>query len=101
MLLPPRPLCPLCLSSDLEWLELGGRGKVKTFTVIHVAPQEFRDHTPYTVAIVELEEGVKITGQVKGIRPEEVEIGMEVEIDFESNKSGEWPSWARYYFRPV
>jgi len=101
MLLPPRPLCPVCLASDMEWLELGGKGKVKTFTVIHIAPREFRDNAPYAVAIVELEEGVRITGQVRGVRSEEVEIGMEVEIAFESNESGEWPSWARYHFKPV
>lgn len=100
-LLPPRPLCPRCLSADMEWIQLGGRGRVETFTVIHVAPEEFRDQVPYTVAIVKLEEGARITGQVKGVPPEEVEIGMEVEIKFEPPRAGAWPRWARYHFEPV
>ena len=100
LLVPPRPVCPSCYSSQMEWVRLSGRGKIRTYTVIHVAPPEFVDKIPYIVAIVELEEGVKLPGMMTGIKPEEVQVGMEVEVDFQKSGGEKWPTWPRYHFKP-
>ena len=100
LILPPRPVCPHCHSTAMEWVQLSGRGKIKTYTVIHVAPPEFMDKTPYIVAIVELEEGVTLPGIVLGANPEDVEVGMEVEVGFQGEARDRWPTWPRYYFKP-
>lgn len=101
LILPPRPVCPACYSKEMEWVQLSGKGKVETYTVIHVAPPEFVDRIPYIVAVVRLEEGVKLPGIVTGVKPEDMRVGMDVEIKFEGGGGSRWPSWPRYSFKPV
>jgi len=74
----PRALCRAC-GSEPEWEEASGRGRVHTYTVVrqnHASP--FRDQLPYVVAMVELEEGVRMMGNLTGVPPERVRIGMPV-----------------------
>jgi len=80
----PRALCPACLSGDTEWVRCSGRGTVYTFTVTHQnqAPG-FRDELPYVLAYVELEEGVRLLTNIVGSPPEDVHIGMPVEVVFD------------------
>jgi hypothetical protein len=80
----PRALCPACLSSATEWVRSSGRGTVWTFTVTHQnqAPG-FREELPYVLAVVELEEGVRMMTNVVCCAPEAVRIGMRVEVVFE------------------
>lgn len=99
--IPPKPLCSKCYSSNLEWVLLSGKGKLISFTIIHVAPPEFQDLAPYIIGIIKLNEGVKILGIIKNIDPKNLKIGMDLEIDFEKNKSDKWPKWPRYYFKPI
>ena len=100
LLLPPRPMCPKCLSTDLTWVELEKRGKLLTYTVIHVAPTQFQCMVPYTVGIVKLKDGLKLPGMIRGVEPQEIEVGMELEADFDTTLPAEWPTWPRYFFRP-
>ena len=82
--LPPRALCPACLSSAVEWVRSAGRGVVYSFTVTHQnqAPG-FREELPYVLAIVELTEGPRLlTNLVEG-SPDAVRIGMPVEVVFD------------------
>ncbi len=80
---PPRAICPNCRRvGNLEPCKLEGKGKVLSFTVVHVAPQDFKDQVPYVLAIIELKEGPKLMAQVTDCDPDEVEIGAEVEITF-------------------
>lgn len=75
----PRMLCRSCGGTP-DWLEASGRGTVHTFTVIrqnHARP--FRDMLPYVVAMVELEEGPLMMGNVTDCDVESVHIGMPVE----------------------
>ena len=65
--LPPRPLCDNCFSQDFEWVNISGKGKLLTYTVISVAPHQFQALTPYAVGIVELENGLKIPGMITGL----------------------------------
>jgi len=80
----PRALCPRCLSGKIEWVLSSGKGTVYTFTVTYQnqAPG-FRDSLPYVMAYVELEEGVRLLTNVVDCPPEQVKIGMPVEVTFD------------------
>ena len=83
---PPRPGCPRCHSTEHEWVEVSGRGKVYSYVIFRRAfLPEFRDDVPYVVAIIELEESptVRILSNVVGRKPEEVAFGMPVRVVFE------------------
>jgi uncharacterized OB-fold protein len=74
---PPRADCSDCLSSAIEWIPLSGKGRLITYTTAYFAPAGFE--APYTLALAELEEGVRVfTRMSKDI--EEVKIGMSVEL---------------------
>jgi len=76
----PRAVCRVC-GSDPEWERASGRGTVHTFTVIrqnHARP--FRDELPYVVAMVELDEGVRMMGNITDCAIDQVRIGMPVEV---------------------
>jgi len=100
ILLPPRPICPHCYSSNLTWFQLKGMGKLETFTTIHVAPPQFQAITPYMVGIVRLHEGPRLPGMIKNVKPEEVRVGMDLRVDFDTELPSQWPTWPRYFFRP-
>jgi uncharacterized OB-fold protein len=99
--LPPRPLCDNCYSQEFVWVNVSGKGKLATYTVISIAPQQFQDLTPYAVGIVQLESGLKIPGMIQEVKQEELEIGMPLTLDFGScSNLVEWPKWPRYCFKP-
>jgi uncharacterized OB-fold protein len=99
--LPPRPLCDNCLSQDFEWVSVSGKGKLLTYTVISVAPEQFHALAPYVVGIVQLENGLKIPGMINGLTQEQLKIGMELTLDFGTcSKTQAWPQWHRYCFKP-
>jgi hypothetical protein len=89
---PPRLICSKCGSKDFENIRLQERGKIVTFTTIRVAPNQFANEVPYTVAIVELSDGVRVTTQIVDCKPEDVEIGKSVKFVFrriqEEGKAG-------------
>jgi uncharacterized OB-fold protein len=78
---PPRADCSECLSSEMEWFNLPERGKVLTYTTAFYAPFGFEMDTPYSMALVELSEGLKLFARVsKDVSPEELRTGMEVVV---------------------
>ncbi|MFN8544346.1 MAG: Zn-ribbon domain-containing OB-fold protein [Candidatus Binatia bacterium] len=81
---PPSILCPRCLSEDTEWTALSGRGTVYSFIVVHRPqyPAFFAD-VPYNVAIVELEEGIRLHTNVVECAPEALRIDLPVEVVFD------------------
>lgn len=80
----PRALCTNCLSSRTEWLRARGTGKIYTFTVTYQNQSAgFRESLPYVMAWVELDEGVKMLTNIIDCPPEQVKIGMPVEVAFE------------------
>jgi len=101
LLAPPRPLCPNCHSTRIGWKELKGRGRLATYTVIHVAPPQFQSRAPYAVGVIELDEGVRMPGIIAGINPSNLKIGLQVAVDFESTPAEAWPKWPRYIFKPL
>jgi uncharacterized protein len=79
----PRLLCHRCLSDELTWKIVSGRGTVYSFTIIRQALHaSFAPEVPYVYAIVELEEGVRMIANVVGTAPERVRIGLPVQATF-------------------
>lgn len=75
----PRPVCTAC-GADPEWAVASGGGRVYTFTIIRQnLTAGFRDHVPYAVAMVELDEGVRMLGNVIDCAVEDVQVGLAVE----------------------
>jgi len=101
ILVPPRNVCPHCYSSGFDWIQLSGRGKLLTYTIIHAPPAQFQAMAPYAVGIVKLEEGVQLPGMIKSARLEDIKIGMDLVVDFETATPKVWPQWPRYYFKQL
>lgn len=79
---PPKILCPNCgRTGKLEEQELSGKGIILSHTVIRIPPDGFERHVPYTVAIVRLDEGPNISGQVIG-SPDSIKKGSRVRAVF-------------------
>src|SRR5438309_11985833 len=78
---PPRTVCPECgrrSFGKMERVKLKGNGTVVSFSVIHDAPAAYEMMKPYVLAIVEMEEGVRLTSQIIDVNHESVMIGMPV-----------------------
>jgi uncharacterized OB-fold protein len=81
---PPRVICSECLGTALRWTKVTGRGRVFTYAVYHrVYHEAFAQDIPYVVAIVELEEGVRLLSNIVGCPPDQVHCEMPVEVVFE------------------
>ena len=62
---PPRELCPKCRrDGEIVEYKFKGTGKIVTYTIIRTAAKEYDYLTPYVVAIIELDEGTRMTAQV-------------------------------------
>lgn len=78
---PPRADCPNDLSTELKWEELSGKCKLVTYTVVNFAPTGFENEVPYTIALAECEEGVKVYAALsKDINENEIRIGMDLQL---------------------
>lgn len=79
---PPRRICSECGGEDFSIKPISDRGRIETFTVIHVGPDDLAVQTPYVVGIIETDDGARLTTQIVDCKPEEVEIGLPVELVF-------------------
>jgi hypothetical protein len=95
----PRAACPFCLSGDLDWQPVSGRGRLTTFTVVHRGLPNFPLGVPYVLAIVELDEGPRMMTNLVGVEPDpaRLRIGMRVEVAFADVSE----QIALPHFRPV
>ena len=86
---PAQPLCPACLSRDLEVAVASGLGRVATFTINH-HPWIPGFDPPYVIAIVELEEqrGLRLMTNLVGVAPDDVRIDLPVRVVFEPCEDG-------------
>ncbi len=81
---PPTPLCPYCFHEPTAWAQVKGKGKVYSFTTVWRAINPaFQNDVPYVLAIIELDEGVRIPSNIVGCRPEAIRVGMPVKVLFE------------------
>jgi uncharacterized OB-fold protein len=77
---PPRDVCPHCATPAQLPYTLSPRGEVFSYSTMYSAPDGFEEYLPYTVALVQLEEGPMLTSQLTDVDPDEVHIGMPVEM---------------------
>jgi uncharacterized OB-fold protein len=94
----PRSECPRCLSNDIEWMKVSGRGHLHTYTVVYQpANAAFRDDTPYIYAVVQLNEGPRMVSNVVQCEIEAVRVDMPLEAVFDDVT----PEWTLVKFKPV
>jgi uncharacterized OB-fold protein len=90
LFVPPRAICIDCLNSEMEWIEMSGRGKLAGFTSITIGPLFMREEgydrkRPYCVGVVELEEGPRVDARIEGVDPkvpESIKIGTAMKVIF-------------------
>lgn len=94
----PRKNCPECWSPDLAWRQASGRAKVFSYSVTYAGVEEhFYEDIPFVLALVDLEEGVRMMTNIIGCKPEDVSIGMDLKVVFDHvTKDIALPKW-----RPV
>lgn len=89
--LPPSPFCWHCRAQDVEWIEHDGNGTIYSFTVIrHAVIPMLKEALPFIAAVVELPDtnGCRLIGNVVGIEPEVVTIGLPVTLDWYDVREG-------------
>jgi uncharacterized OB-fold protein len=75
---PPRADCYQCLSSDMEWFKVSGKGKLVTYSKLQYAPVGFEADLPYCIALLDYGD-FKVFGRISGDLPEnEIKVGMEM-----------------------
>ena len=95
---PPRKLCIKCNSTDMEWLEVSGKGKIAAFSCIGVGTtfmvnKGYSMKKPYCFSVIKLDEGPMISGQLLGVdesKPDTIKIETPVRVTFiETELKGE------------
>ena len=77
---PPKMDCPKCLSSDVEWFEIKGPGKLLTYAIVNYGPTGFENDAPYTLAIADFD-GLRVFGRLsRDIEEGDIKVGMELKI---------------------
>jgi uncharacterized OB-fold protein len=79
---PPRLICDACGSREFETKTMRRTGKVITHTIIRVPPAPYKDQAPYVVAVVEMDDGPRITTQLVDCTEDKLKIGMPVRLEF-------------------
>jgi uncharacterized protein len=94
----PRSECPRCLSNHLEWMQVSGRGRLHTYTIVYQpANAAFRDDTPYIYAVVQLDEGPRLVSNVVQCDLDAVKVDMPLEAIFDDVT----PEWTLVKFKPA
>jgi scaffold protein (connect acetoacetyl-CoA thiolase and HMG-CoA synthase) len=96
---PPRPLCVKCYKSDMEWVEIKGKGKLAAFTCITIAPpfmmaQGYGRKHPYCSGVVDLDEGGRVDARIEGVdalHPENIKVGMPMKAKFLHGEGAQAP----------
>jgi len=97
---PPRKLCPACRrKGKIESCAFAGKGKIFSFSEVHSAPAGLEIGIPYVPAIVQLEEGPKLTTQLVDCREKDVAIGAPVEVVFRRIRSDDPEGLLHYGYK--
>lgn len=83
----PRDVCPSCLGPDLEWRPASGKGRVYSYTVEY-RPQNPNLAAPYTVALIDLDEGVRVMSNLVNCPPEAAAVDLPVTVTWEELSDG-------------
>ncbi|UBU11221.1 Zn-ribbon domain-containing OB-fold protein [Nonomuraea gerenzanensis] len=81
----PRPSCPRCGGDQVGWVRASGRATLYSYVINHRPAPGFEDEAPYAIAVVELEEGVRMMTNIVGVpnTPEHLKLDMELRVVFE------------------
>lgn len=85
----PRPLSVATGRREVEWREVSGRGSIYAYTITRQAIAPFKGREPFAVAMVELEEGVRIMANIVDCREDQIAIGLKVVPHWAPLPSGE------------
>jgi len=76
---PPRADCCGCLSSNMEWFDVVGPGKLVSYSTLSYAPTGFEKDLPYTIGLLRFEGNIQVFGRIsRDIKPEEMAVGMDL-----------------------
>lgn len=78
---PPGPACPDCGALDRGHVVASGRGTVYSY-IVHRHPPVPGKELPIVIALIDLDEGVRMVGEVSDVADDEIEIGMALQVDF-------------------
>ena len=94
----PKDVCPACASVNATWTAVSGAGTVYSYSVVHRGPgPAFQEDAPYIVVLVDLAEGPRILSHMTECEPDDMKIGMPVNVVFEDVT----PEVTLYKFRPA
>ena len=83
----PRPVCDACYSMNVKWIEASGRGAVHSWTITHYAfHPSFKGDLPYILVTVDLDEGVRMNAQMRGIAAADLRVGLPVKVGYDRVK---------------
>jgi len=90
LFVPPRCICIKCYDTDMEWVDMKGKGKLAAFTCIAIGPplmikEGYDRKHPYVSGVVELEEGARVVARIEGVdgsKPETIKIGTPLQVEF-------------------
>jgi uncharacterized OB-fold protein len=103
---PPRESCPYCRRKSMDnmkSLKLNGKGRIVTYSIVHTAPENFEGQAPYPIAIIELDEGPRLTAQIVDCDLDKIKIGMKVQSTFRKIQEDGWVGaiYYGYKFKPL
>ncbi len=97
---PPRKLCANCRrKGKIETFNFGGKGSVYAFSEVHSAPAGLELEIPYVLAIVQLEEGPKLTTQLVDCHEKDLKVGDKVEVVFRRIRSDDPEGLLHYGYK--
>lgn len=81
----PRPFCPSCNSDDVQWRTASGLGRLASYNINHRPFPAFNTDQPQVIALVRLDEGVRLMSNIVGVepRPENLPLGLRLRVQFE------------------
>jgi scaffold protein (connect acetoacetyl-CoA thiolase and HMG-CoA synthase) len=87
---PPRPICVECRASDMQWIEMKGKGKLAAFTSISIGPsfmieEGYNRKNPYCVGVIELDEGPRVDARIENVdasKPDDIKVGTPMTVKF-------------------
>jgi uncharacterized OB-fold protein len=84
----PRPVCDGCWSMNADWIDASGRGTIHSWTITHHPFHPgFKADLPLVLLTVDLEEGVRMQAQARGIAESDLRIGLPVRVGFNRVKN--------------
>ena len=89
----PRPYCPTCLSEDVEWRTVSGRGTLASYNINYRPLPMFKSDAPQIIALIELDEGVRLMSTIVGVDPDpgQLPLGLRVRVGFEPRGDQQLP----------